>query len=372
MLTPLDDYLAHQIPDTFNHVGSSDLNFYERYYFNMHSSSDEVFLVFGLGQYPNLGVTDAFATVSYKDRQYVVRASRELGPNRLDTRVGPFRIEVLEGLRRLRAVLEPNEWGVEYDITWDGAIPAFLEPHFFTRSPNTGRVVQDYKRLSQLGCWSGYLKVAGQTFQVTPDRFWGSRDHAWGIRPIGSTETPAIDAKSPPKGSFWNYSPMQFKDFSLMFISAENHEGCQTQTEALRIHSFESGGEVEHLSNPRHKIEFIPGTRRPKRATLYMTEPSGRDLEIKVTPLRTVFVGAGTGYTNIDPNWKHGMYQGPLKVEGLEWDLSDPDIVKRISILQDVASRFEVDGHVGYGLFEIAVNGVYLPYGFKSPADVAP
>ena len=40
---------------------TSDRNFYDRYYFNCHPCSDELFLVMGMGQYPNLGVQDAFA-----------------------------------------------------------------------------------------------------------------------------------------------------------------------------------------------------------------------------------------------------------------------------------------------------------------------
>ena len=38
--------------DTFDHVVTSDRNFYDRYYFNMHASSDELFVITGLGQYP--------------------------------------------------------------------------------------------------------------------------------------------------------------------------------------------------------------------------------------------------------------------------------------------------------------------------------
>ena len=98
-LGPFDEFLAHQTTDTFDHVATSDRNFYDRYYFNMHSSSDELFVITGLGQYPNLGVTDAFITVSIGTEQHTVRASRELGSDRLDTRVGPLSVEVIEGLR---------------------------------------------------------------------------------------------------------------------------------------------------------------------------------------------------------------------------------------------------------------------------------
>ena len=55
-----------------------------------------------MGQYPNLGTTDAFVSVSHGDTIYVVRASRELGADRLNSRVGPFGFEVIVGLKQVR------------------------------------------------------------------------------------------------------------------------------------------------------------------------------------------------------------------------------------------------------------------------------
>jgi hypothetical protein len=54
-------------------VATSDRNFYDRCYFNLHDQSGEIFLVTGLGVYPNLGVTDAYAAARCGDRQWSVR-----------------------------------------------------------------------------------------------------------------------------------------------------------------------------------------------------------------------------------------------------------------------------------------------------------
>ena len=121
-LSPLDDYPVHQIPEVMRHVGTSDRNFYDRYYFNAFPLTGDTMLIVGLGQYPNLGVTDAFALLRHGAQHRVVRASRELGADRMNTQVGPFGIEVLEGLKRLRVVLRPNEFGLSFDLTWDGTI----------------------------------------------------------------------------------------------------------------------------------------------------------------------------------------------------------------------------------------------------------
>ena len=65
-LGPMDEFLAHQTCETFDHVFTSDRNFYDRYYFNMYSKQGDLFLITGMGQYPNLGPTDAFVSLSYR------------------------------------------------------------------------------------------------------------------------------------------------------------------------------------------------------------------------------------------------------------------------------------------------------------------
>src|SRR5262245_62970763 len=128
MLSSWDDYPIHQTADVVRHVAPSDRNFYDRYYFNLHASSDELFVVMGMGQYPNLGVQDAFAVARRGSRHLVVRASRALGDRR-DTSVGPLRIEVLEPLRRLRFTLDGTEHGIAFDRVWQGVVAASQVPH---------------------------------------------------------------------------------------------------------------------------------------------------------------------------------------------------------------------------------------------------
>ena len=109
MLTPMDHYLAHQIPETFDRVFTSDRNFYDRYHFNLHDSTGDFFLIVGLGQYPNLGVTDAFAVLTGGGIQTVLRSSRELGGDRLNTTVGPIKVEVIEGLKKFRVLVSQTK-----------------------------------------------------------------------------------------------------------------------------------------------------------------------------------------------------------------------------------------------------------------------
>ncbi|MHB8669656.1 MAG: hypothetical protein ACYDAD_03705 [Acidimicrobiales bacterium] len=360
MLSPLDDFPVHQVAEPMRHVGTSDPNFYDRYYFNCHHRNADLFLVVGMGQYPNLGVQDGFAVVRRGDLHRVVRASRELGTDRMDTTVGPLRVEVLEGLRRLRVVCEPNEWGLEFDLSWEGSVPAIEEPRHYRRQH--GRVTFDTMRLAQTGRWTGRLRVGDENFEVDPGRWWGSRDRSWGVRPVGDPEPPGIRASVEPEGFFWIYAPMQFEDFSIFVIVQETSDGTRVLEEAVKV---PASGPPVRLGRPEHELSFARGTRQVERATLRFRDS---DLVVDIEPLLPLWVGVGTGY-GFDADWRHGKYQGPLVVEGLTLDLTDPDVGPRLFGLVDSVARFRLGTgnpgrDEGWGLFEYAVIGPHDRYGF--------
>src|SRR6476659_9140804 len=349
-ISPLDDYPYHQAPLPIIHPATSDRNFYDRYYFNCHPSSDELFLIAGIGQYPNLGVTDAFVSVAHGTSHHVVRASRELGNDRLDTSVGPLRVEILEGLMRLRVICEPNEWGVAFDMVFTGTVPAIEEPKTYRRQ--YGRVMSDVSRFAQVGVWEGSLEVAGQTYSVTPDTWKGARDRSWGVRPVGEAEAPGIRAKDFMQGIhgfFHQWLPMQFDDFVIKVQFDELFDGTRTQEESVKVHNLGSDAPDEHMGRPDIETHTVTST-----------------------PWRTLYLKAGTGYQPHE-GWGHGYYQGPLKVEGMEFDMSTPEARAEWSGLNETLARFELDtGEIGYGLHENMVVGTYLPHGFDSFDAVAP
>jgi hypothetical protein len=365
-LSPLDDYPVHQIAQPIRYPATSDRNFYDRYYFNCHAGTDELMLIIGLGQYPNLGVTDAFALARHGTAHRVVRASRELGTDRMDTSVGPFRVEVIEGLRRLRVVLEPTGHGLEFDLTFEGAIPAQAEPRHFIRAHE--RVVFDSVRLAQTGRWTGYVRSGGQEFAVTPDRWGGARDRSWGVRPVGEGEPPGIRANDPPQ-FYWMYAPMQFDDFSILAIVQEDAAGNRILEEGGRVWPEHAGRPPEQLGRPEYVPTFVPGTRAISAATISF-RPRGRaPLEVTVRPVLPVSLMVGTGY-GLEPDWRHGMYQGrDLVVQGVCYDLDQPDDKARMWGMTDAVAVFECveDGFTvtGSGLFEYWALGAHAPTGLQ-------
>lgn len=352
MLSPLDDLPVHQVAETMATVGTSDRNFYDRYYFNMHASDDSFFLAAGLGQYPNLGVSDAFLAVAHGDVQTVVRASRPLGRDRLDTKVGPLRVEVLEGLQKVRLVCEETD-GFACDVTWEAAVPAYEEPRMTHVAPH-GRVVMNTMRFLQTGSWSGTLMLDGTEQAVTPDRFWGNRDRSWGVRPVGEPEPGGIGGGL--SVFYWNYFVVRFPDFSLAYMVQEDEHGRRAMEEGVKLLP---DGSVEHLGRPEHQLRFVPGTRLVSSATVKF----GGGLSLEAEVLKPLHISRGTGY-GFDPDWRHGMYQGPeLVVQRHDFDTTAADIVPIPGAIVDNVARFTTsEGDVGYGLLEVMCMGPHAQY----------
>lgn len=367
MPAPLDEFPVHQTPLSMRYVASSDRNFYDRSYFNAHDRTGEVFLVTGLGVYPNLGVTDAYAVVRRGDRQVAIRCSDALGDERLEQRVGPYRIEVLEPLQRLRLVCDGDEHGIGFDLEWQASFPAVDEPHHVLRAGS--RAILDAARFAQAGTWRGVLRVDGEELAVTPDRWLGTRDRSWGVRPVGEAEPPGRSAAEPMAGFWWLYVPLAFEDFFLVVIAQEDPDGHRTLSEAVRVRA---DGRVEQLGWPRVDIRYRSGTRMPQAARLHLTEPSGRPLTVDVETLGEVALHVGAGYGG-DPDWTHGQWRGRGWVEGAAYDLTDPAVAGRVPFgVLDHVARATCDGAEGWGMFEHGSLGRHDPSGFADWASVAP
>ncbi|MCU1504753.1 MAG: hypothetical protein JWM12_4107 [Ilumatobacteraceae bacterium] len=361
MLSPLDDYPVHQTSQPVMVVATSDRNFYDRYYFNLFAKDQDLFVTAGLGQYPNLGVVDGFVAATRGSVQHVVRASRELGGDRMDTSVGPISVNVIEGLKRLRLRLEPNEGPIELDVEWTPSIPAFLEARHVNR--RGVRITTETSRFAQTGFWSGTMSIDGTTFEVEPTRWWGGRDRSWGIRPVGEPEPVVRRAGEETGGFLWLYCTMQFESSTVICILQEDRHGARSLEQAVRVWT-DPAREPEAYSHIEHDIEFVSGTRRVEVLRLHMRDGNDRSITIEGRPFGASYLSLGTGY-GAEREWRHGMYQGPETVQHRAYDLSDADVMRASYGLIDNVATFEVDGAQGYGLLENAVLGPNDRYRFS-------
>ena len=381
MLTPLDDTLHHQLETTFDHVGTSDYRFFDRYWFSLFDSAGSAFVVSGMGVYKNMNVLDGFgcATHPAEGKQYNVRVSRQLRPNVSYSGAGPLHFEVLEPLHRHRLVLEENAQGLSFDLVWEATSAPHEEGHHFER--RDGRVIQDYHRFDQMGRVSGQVTVGGKTYQASPETWVGVRDHSWGVRPgVGGTELTTSEATAtgaPTPAALFNWLCYQVEGTSYYFAIWDHSDGTRTRLDSS-VRPASTAGEPKEslLRDVEHDLEFYPGTRRVKKAVYRLTHADGHREQVTVTRVRDPFTWAlqGYGYGGYKDGRGLGAYRGNLLVEGETWDVSDPEVLRDESghsfapPFREGPVRVEHEGRVGYGHFAEHLIGAYPRYGF----DVEP
>jgi hypothetical protein len=365
MLTKGDDYPIHQTADPIAYSGT-DRNFYDRYFFNGYSTDGDVFFAAALGVYPHLNIMDAGFAVRIGDQQYNLHASRHLHMERMDTQVGPICVDVVEPLQSLRVVVEDNEHGISADLTFTGRHFPIEEPR--TTRRNGPRILQDVTRLTQLGRWSGWIKVGGQEVRLDEARTLGTRDRSWGVRHVGirDPQPPVTQAEFQV---WWFWLPAHFEDRVIHFFVNEDGDGNVWNLGCVMVHD---GGAVEHLNSARLEVEFVPGSRFPSRGVVTALREAGETYRIEIEA-GTRFYLSGIGYMN--PDWSHGLNQGPLAL-GYD-EISSIRAVKHGSRFEHQQAFAKLammtpDGSVlhGHGCFESIVLGRHAPSGLTSMFDV--
>ncbi|WP_322795385.1 hypothetical protein [Tepidiforma sp.] len=362
-ITPADDYLIHQTPYPVDRVATSDRNFYDRYFFNGYAPGGDVYFGVAMGQYPNLGVTDAAFSVAFEGRQRVVRASQRLGADRLATAVGPIRVEVVRPLRELLVRVEPNAYGIEAELRFTARAIPVEEPHFFRLAGNVP--VMDYTRMTQHGTWSGWLRVDGREWRLEGAPWWGSRDHSWGIRPVGGRDPRGAPPQEPPQ-FFWNWAPVNFPDLCVLATVSELADGTRWHESGVILRPFPAEEAVE--AEVATQLRFRSGTRWLQSAVVTLTPKGGGEpLAIEFEPL-TTFLMKGLGYG--EPTWGHGIWVGEAAVDGTEYEVAKEQPLQNLHVQQ--LSRVRAGGQEGLGVFEILAVGPHAPSGFRELLDPAP
>ncbi|MEJ2087124.1 MAG: hypothetical protein P8Y69_01275 [Gammaproteobacteria bacterium] len=365
MLTKADDYPIHQTPEPIAYSGSNR-NFYDRYFFNGYERDGELFFAAALGVYPHLNVLDAAFSLIREGRQHNVFASRILHDERLDTRVGPIAVEVIEPLEALALRVDDPDSGIRADVTFRARFPAIQEPRF-TRHSGT-MLVMDSTRMTQNGTYEGWVEADGQRIPVSQDAWWGTRDRSWGIRAVGQRDPqPNPHAEAPQ--FFWLWAPLNFDEFATFYHLNAEADGTPWNTAGRIVTAAESRQPAELGSH----LVYRSGTRHAERATITLGAEADRS-SISLTPTQTFYM-KGIGYGH--PEWSHGLYHGELETAHETWELTDlsPADPGHFHIQAICDAEFQgADGVTrrGKGVLEQLVIGPYAPYGFKDLVDLAP
>ena len=371
-LTPLDEQLCHQVPDTFGVVASSDPSWTEKICAMAAARDGSLQLGFGLGKYTNRNVMDAYAGVSRGVEQITVRASRSLLPDPTPTTIGPIRYEVVEPLRSVRFVLEPNDvQPISFDCVFEGAAPPAFENRTHTR---TGlRVSADLIRYHQIGLASGWIEVEGRRTEITPETWVSTRDHSWGVRyDVGQPPTdvqPAADIGN--FQFFWSPTYLERQDGSAYALFM-----TMSQIDRPGLNVRESWGLVEHPDGRTEQIVEItpelaydPDNRRLRggQVHLRMRDGSSRTIGVEVLSDTGFHLGAGL-YFGFDGH-HHGDWRGPLHVEGERIaDCTTAESARRLHQIRDTVVRVTdpVGGGTGWGNWQPIVTGAHPDLGLTS------
>ncbi len=362
LLTPLDEYLCHQMPETLASVYTSDPNFFERYAFGMLNTDLTSFMMATMAVYPNRGFKEAAVGFVHEGREHMVRASTHINGDRLNTTVGPITVEVVEGLQKMRIVVGSNPWGLSGDVIFEGR----HFPHLETRNyVETGtRVTQNYLRFSQIGRYLGKASIAGKDIDIIPGTWFGHRDHSWGIRPSGPPDRNHAYASLNQRtnGFLWTWAPMQFSDYSLIWSVTEDGAGQLLKGAGGILYPPGSAVEEVHAVKYDHDLRFKPGTRRIESGEISMVDENGKAWTISFKPGVTFYMST-VGYGG---PWAQGTYKGDNQVDGAVLDLNDPAVIAEIDGLTETACEFRCGSDVGYGAFEIVTIPPLPRYGFTA------
>jgi hypothetical protein len=368
-----DEGLNHQIVDTFATLSQTDMAWTEKIWASIARTDGSLQVDFGLGKYQNRGIIDGFGGVSRGREQWTVRASRELAGAPEFTGVGPVQMEVVEPLKQMRFVLEPNDvQPISFDIVLSSVTPPFFEERNLVRNRRTGRVDVDVIRYHQGGWASGTVTVDGQTHEVNAQEWFGFRDHSWGVRQaIGEPLTDLIPSPPLPAGvrggMKWSPSFFQRPDGTYYETAIFVVEGAWEYSSA---YLNEADGRQVAVRSVKPRIAYDTRTRFVTGGELLLTMDSGeeRTIEVEVLGDSGFFLKTG-GYGSFKGH-KHGSWKDKLHVDG-EYiaDCWDDENLPVLGQFRDTPIRVRDDDAVGYGIMESLIGGVWPELGLTEESD---
>ncbi len=373
MLNKLDDYPIHQTPEPIAHPATSDRNVYDRTWFNGYTADGSYYFGIGMAIYPHRGILDgAFSVVEKDGRQHCFFGSRRAPLERTEMEVGPFRLEIIEPMRRVRVILDTNESGVACDLTFSARTAPIQEERQILWTG--ARRTMDATRFDQFGRWSGTISHPDGEITVREEDCHGTKDRSWGVRGIGEPESGG--APTMPRGICFIWAPLFWEDHISHAIFFDGPKGEALVREGLTAPLFPSEDAVpdtaepldERMATACHRLTYHPGTRLAKSAEIDLVALNGETRTIELEPILK-FQMKGLGYTHTE--WGQGMWKGELAIGGESFDPRqlDPLAFENIHVQQVVRAY---DGaRTGIGVLEQICIGPYAPAGFTDFLDGA-
>ncbi|HTY33447.1 hypothetical protein [Mycobacterium sp.] len=365
MLIAFDDYPVHQTSLPLAQSGNGNPQFYDRFWFN--GFREDLMLGVAFGSYPNRQIMDGAFSVVHDGRQRSVFASGRMNPSPVDTAMGPIRIEIVEPMRVNRVIVDAPQHGLAADLTYTAVTQAIEETRQI--SYEGARLFMDATRATQWGTWTGALEVDGDTIDLGADGIRAVKDRSWGVRSINSW---LEGAPGKPPEVLFLWAPIHFETYCFHFLVAERPDGSTWAHDALvvpKLAADEIPADPVPLARVEHRIDWVPGQRRSRGATLVMHALDGTVDEMRLESIGT-FQMKGLGYGH--PTWGHGAWHDELATGGESYDLEslNPLAIENLHVQQPVRAYWR--GQQGLGVLEQLLIGTHRRYGFTDFLGGAP
>ncbi len=361
MLTKYDEFLCHQIPSTFDHVCDSGDNWRENLWLGTYDVSGRFFFstVFGISN--NRNVIDGSALLMHEGKtQYNVRVSRELRPTIDEVKVGPLSYDIVEGLKKVRWALGDNDYGIGWEVEFEGRMPPHEEKPQFTRS--RGRIIENICRFGQTGRARGFVKIEGIKYDIRPDTWWAHRDHSWGIRWHHNLDTEAqgFQPAEPMPGFMFDWNIIQFDDWCVNSTHREDHNGQELDFSGAIGYAYSNDRPELKLVREEHDFTLSPENRQLQSGRIVYTAADGSRTEISFHVRTLIYLHAG-GYWPYK-GFRLGRWMGPNWIDGEKLDITDPNVLKEISESPTYMVECRSGDKVGYGMIQFGVHGKHPKY----------
>jgi hypothetical protein len=367
-LVAADEWFGHQIVETHAHVAEADRSWTEKVCAMVGARDGSIGLGFGVGKYTNRNVFDGYAGVSRGREQWTVRGSRRLSDEPDVLGVGPIRYEVHEPFRRVRFSCAPNDVvPVAFEWTFEAVVSPVLEARDRSRARRAYRLDADVLRYHQTGVGTGWVEVDGERQEITPDGWFSTRDHSWGVRQGVGAPPADLEGGVPVVPSFrFSWSPMLLEraDGSRYAL---HHQHRQLRFGGYEESSVEGGveypdGQVERFVALRPDVRFDPVNRRVLGGTFHFTTADGTERPVGFEAMGDTGFHLGTGlYFGLDDHF-HGEWRGASHVDGEYFrDCTERATAERIHQIRDAIVRVDdpVGGGRGWGNLQTTITGAW-------------
>ncbi|WP_420751150.1 hypothetical protein [Rhodococcus sp. O3] len=370
LVTPADEYLIHQTPDTFSIVSDSDVSWTERVWCSLFARDGSLQIDFGLGKYHNRNVIEGFGGISRGIEQITVRASTELDQHPERTGVGPIDYEIIEPMRKVRCILRENDvQPLSFDVTLTAVLPPFLERKDAQRGMDGLRISSDLRRFHQLCTVSGWVEIDGERTKITDETWLGYRDRSWGVRmDVGE---PAPDVHSPNRmdqNFLLTWSPMYFQPADGSAPYEIHHYLQWVDGEVHYFSGFvnHADGRQEPLHGMVDDLKYDPATRRLLGGTMTFDSGWGKTRTVEIAPVSDIGFHLGTALYFGYKGERHGGWKGIDHLDGERYkDMTDRQTLLEAHQLRDCVITTREGDATGFGIFESMVIGDHPRYGLR-------